>query len=83
MARQVAGDTVVQMYKNCISLEQKLREEMKTKNFYEVDVRTIRQNLRLAYETLLFSDYPGAQVRCSVIVSSATDDCWCTVPTWT
>ena len=83
MARQVAGDTVVQMYKTCISLEQKLREEMKTKNFYEVDVRTIRQNLRLAYEILLFSDYPGAQVRCSVKASSATDDCWCTVPTWT
>lgn len=63
MAQQTASDAVVQQYRNCILLEQKLREESKQKNFYEPDVRAVRMSLRLAYEGLLFSDYAGAQVQ--------------------
>ncbi len=62
MAQQATGDAVMQQYRNCISLEQKLREESKHKNFYEPDVRAVRTDLRLAYENLLFLDYTGAQV---------------------
>jgi hypothetical protein len=62
MAQQTTSDAVMQQYRNCISLEQKLREESKHKNFYEPDVRAVRMNLRLAYESLLFLDYTGAQV---------------------
>jgi len=63
MAQQVPGESISKLYTNCISLEQKLREETKHKNFYEPDVRAVRMKLRLAYETLLFSDYTGSQVR--------------------
>ena len=62
MAQQTTSDAVMQQYRNCISLEQKLREESKHKNFYEPDVRAVRMDLRLAYESLLFLDYSGAQV---------------------
>ncbi|KAL0046021.1 hypothetical protein WJX82_011659 [Trebouxia sp. C0006] len=63
MAQQTTSDAVMQQYRNCISLEQKLREESKHKNFYEPDVRAVRMDLRLAYESLLFLDYSGAQER--------------------
>ncbi|KAA6424776.1 MAG: hypothetical protein FRX49_05443 [Trebouxia sp. A1-2] len=63
MAQQTTSDAVMQQYRNCISLEQKLREESKHKNFYEPDVRAVRMDLRLAYESLLFLDYTGAQER--------------------
>ncbi|DBA73433.1 TPA: hypothetical protein ACH3X1_011469 [Trebouxia sp. C0004] len=63
MAQQTANDALMQQYRNCISLEQKLREESKHKNFYEPDVRAVRMDLRLAYESLLFLDYTGAQAR--------------------
>jgi hypothetical protein len=62
MAQQTTSDAVMQQYRNCISLEQKLREESKHKNFYEPDVRAVRMDLRLAYASLLFLDYSGAQV---------------------
>lgn len=64
MAQQGAGDELAQSYKRCISLEQKLRDELKQQNFYHADVRKVRAELRAAYETLLFSDYAGAQVSC-------------------
>ena len=63
MAQQVNNDALAQSYKHCISLEQKLRDELKQQNFYHADVRKVRAKLRLAYEGLLFSDHAGAQVR--------------------
>lgn len=63
MEQQSPDNSVAQMYRSCISLEQKLREEMKHKNFYEANVRAVRAQLRSAYEGLLFLDYDGAQVR--------------------
>lgn len=63
MEQQSSDNSLAQMYRGCISLEQKLREEMKHKNFYEANVRAVRAELRSAYERLLFLDYIGAQVR--------------------
>ena len=63
MAQQVNNDALAQAYKHCISLEQKLRDELKQQNFYHADVRKVRAELRLAYEGLLFCDYAGAQVK--------------------
>ena len=58
---QPSGE-VAQLYRSCVALEQKLREEMKHKNFYEASVRAVRAELRSAYERLLLVDYVGAQV---------------------
>lgn len=54
--------TAAELYNTCIGLERQLREELKHKNFYEAAVRTVRTQLRSAYEALLFNDYPGSQV---------------------
>ena len=51
-----------ELYNACIGLERHLREELKHKNFYEAAVRTLRTQLRSAYEALLFNDYSGSQV---------------------
>lgn len=56
------NNNMADMYRDCIALEQRLREEMKHKNFYEANVRAVRAQLRSAYERLLFLDYVGAQV---------------------
>ena len=66
MDQQSSDNPVAEMYRNCIALEQKLREEMKHKNFYEANVRAVRAQLRSAYERLLFLDYVGAQVRITI-----------------
>ena len=62
MSQQSPDNNMADMYRGCITLEQKLREEMKHKNFYEANVRAVRAQLRSAYEHLLFLDYFGAQV---------------------
>lgn len=62
MEQPQASSEVAQLYRSCIALEQKLKEEMKHKNFYEASVRAIRAELRSTYERLLLVDYAGAQV---------------------
>ena len=62
MEQQSSENNMADMYRDCIALEQKLREEMKHKNFYEANVRSVRAQLRSAYERILFVDYVGAQV---------------------
>ena len=56
------SNNAAELYNACITLERQLREELKHKNFYEAAVRTVRTQLRSAYEALLFSDYTGSQV---------------------
>ena len=62
MEQHTSGNKLAEVYRRCIALEQKLREELKHKNFYEPSVRAVRAELRSAYEQLLFLDYVGAQV---------------------
>lgn len=56
------SSNATELYNVCIALERQLREELKHKNFYEAAVRTVRTQLRSAYEALLFNDYTGSQV---------------------
>lgn len=62
MNQQSSEHNMADMYRDCITLEQQLKEEMKHKNFYEANVRAVRAQLQSAYESLLFLDYAGAQV---------------------
>ena len=56
-----------ELYSTCIGLERQLREELKHKNFYEAAVRSVRTQLRSAYEAVLFADYAGSQVDFSCV----------------
>lgn len=62
MLSHAMSNNDTELYNVCIALERQLREELKHKNFYEAAVRTVRTQLRSAYEALLFNDYTGSQV---------------------
>ncbi len=51
------------LWQHCVSMVQTLRIAMRdNKSFYDPAVRSVRLQLRVAYEAFLLQDYNGAQV---------------------
>lgn len=51
------------LWQHCVNMVQTLRIAMReNKSFYDPVVRSIRLQLRTAYEAFLLQDYNGAQV---------------------
>jgi hypothetical protein len=55
------GATSAALWAQCVHLTQVLRSAAREKGFYHADVRSLRQDLRRAYEALLLHDYRAAQ----------------------